>query len=94
MNTAEDHTLITTSYWTFASGGLVDAKPVDGLSHLVAQRPNGGTPGPTLCGIDRFAKGGAGGGRHPTRRNNFGVEAPVCPVCVDALRGRIARASR
>ena len=87
-----DHTLwITTSYWTFSSGGLLDSKPVDGLSHLIAHRPGGGTPGPTLCGIDRFAKGGAGGGFHPTSSNIFGVEAPVCPTCVDALRARIAR---
>ena len=34
-----DRTLwITTSYWTFSSGGLLDSKPVDGLSHLIAHR--------------------------------------------------------
>jgi hypothetical protein len=43
----------------FASGGLFDATPVDYLIHLVTAT-NRGTPGPTLCGIDRFAKGSAG----------------------------------
>lgn len=90
--TVEHTSLTTTAYWTFASGGLVDGKPVDGRSHLIARQANGGTPGPTLCGIDRFAKGGPGGGRHPTSRNPFGVQAPVCPTCVDELRSRIKKA--
>lgn len=39
----------------FAHGGLFDAAPVDYLIHLV-RATNRGTPGPTLCDIDRFAK--------------------------------------
>jgi hypothetical protein len=29
-------------------------------AHLVRSMPDGGTPGPTLCGIDRFNPGGPG----------------------------------
>ncbi len=43
----------------FANGGLFDSVPTDHLIHLV-RHTNRGTPGPTLCGIDRFAKGSAG----------------------------------
>lgn len=43
----------------FMVGGLFDAVPVDYLIHLV-RSTNRGTPGPTLCDIDRFAKGSAG----------------------------------
>jgi hypothetical protein len=43
----------------FAAGGLFDATPTDHLIHLV-RSTNGGTPGPTLCLIDRFAKDSAG----------------------------------
>lgn len=39
----------------FHSGGLLDSEPVDDCSHLVRMNARGGTPGPTLCGIDRFA---------------------------------------
>lgn len=44
----------------FASGGLVGAKPVDGWAVHLVRRAHRGTPGPTLCGIDRFAPGSAG----------------------------------
>jgi len=39
----------------FSWGGLLDSRPADGKAHLV-RRTKTGTPGPTLCGIDRFAK--------------------------------------
>jgi hypothetical protein len=49
----------------FANGDLFDGKPTDGLAHLV-RGTRRGTPGPTLCGIDRFANDtpgwSAGGG--------------------------------
>ena len=44
----------------FASGGLIDPKPVDGYRVHLVRRTRVGTPGSTLCRIDRFAKGGAG----------------------------------
>src|SRR5450755_1564177 len=37
----------------FAWGGLIGAVPADGLIHLVRSTRRG-TPGPTLCDIDRF----------------------------------------
>jgi len=43
----------------FANGGLFNSVPVDYLIHLV-RSTNRGTPGPTLCGIDRSVKGGPG----------------------------------
>lgn len=44
----------------FAWGGLFDSRPADGgLIHLV-RSTSSGTPGPTLCGINRFAKDGPG----------------------------------
>ena len=43
----------------FHVGGLFDCEPVDDVAHLVRSADRG-TPGPTLCGIDRFAKGSAG----------------------------------
>lgn len=45
----------------FLAGGLLDADPVDGYQvHLVRCLGRGGTPGPTLCGIDRFHKDSPG----------------------------------
>lgn len=43
----------------FSWGGLFDSRPADGKAHLVRGAKRG-TPGPTLCGIDRFAKDGPG----------------------------------
>lgn len=43
----------------FSWGGLLDSRPADGQMHLVRET-NRGTPGPTLCGIDRFAKDAPG----------------------------------
>lgn len=41
-------------------GGLFDSRPADGyMAHLVRSTKRG-TPGPTLCGIDRFAKDAPG----------------------------------
>jgi hypothetical protein len=69
----------------FSWGGLFDSKPADEAIHLIrgARR---GTPGPTLCGIDRFVKGGPGwsvGG---------GVTGPMhthkaCAVCQEQAQG-------
>lgn len=43
----------------FSWGGLFDSQPADGKAHLVRGTTTG-TPGPTLCGIDRFNKDGPG----------------------------------
>lgn len=64
----------------FARGGLFDSKPVGDI-HLVRMLGNnGGTPGPTLCGIDRFAKDApgwsVGGGVTGT-----GIKLAPCPGC-------------
>lgn len=41
-------------------GGWFDSRPADGyMAHLVRATQRG-TPGPTLCGYDRFAKDGPG----------------------------------
>ncbi|HEY3958697.1 MAG TPA: hypothetical protein VGM53_35495 [Streptosporangiaceae bacterium] len=68
----------------FTWGGLFDASPAGDLIHLVRSTARG-TPGPTLCGVDRFAPGGPGwsvGG---------GVDGPgiilqPCPGCVSTAR--------
>ncbi|ASR83229.1 hypothetical protein FDI29_gp59 [Arthrobacter phage Abidatro] len=64
----------------FSRGGLVNSVPVGKHVHLVRMVANGGTPGPTLCGLDRFAKGspgwGVGGGI-----TGAGIEVLPCPGC-------------
>jgi hypothetical protein len=68
----------------FSSGGMFDAVPVDYLIHLV-RHSNMGTPGPTLCGIDRFAKGSAGWSRGGGVTGPTIVLAP-CDGCAAAAR--------
>jgi len=70
----------------FAWGGLFDSVPADGaLVHLVTQVEGGGTPGPTLCDIDRFAPGSpgwsVGGGV-----SGDGITHTPCPGCADKAR--------
>lgn len=81
----EDRTVTALVTLQFASGGLFDPRPVDAYAcHLVRSTPNG-TPGPTLCGLDRFAKAGAGwslrGGV-----SGPGITHEPCPGCRDAAR--------
>lgn len=62
----------------FSWGGLFDGKPVGDI-HLV-RRVGNGTPGPTLCGIDRFAPDAPGwsvGG-------GFSGDYKPCADCADA----------
>ncbi|MFJ4168363.1 hypothetical protein ACIPY3_02520 [Paenarthrobacter sp. NPDC089714] len=63
----------------FTSGGLFDGRPADKRIHLV-RMTDSGTPGPTICGIDRFDKNGpgwsVGGGI-----SGPGIEAMACPGC-------------
>lgn len=68
----------------FSWGGLFDSRPADHKTHLV-RTSRSGTPGPTLCGIDRFAEGtpgwSVGGGL-----SGPGIEHHPCDGCVDAAR--------
>lgn len=68
----------------FASGGLIGARPVDDYAvHLVRQNARQGTPGPTLCGIDRFYPDSAGwsvGGGI----SGPGITHKPCPGCAAA----------
>lgn len=81
----DDKTVIALSTLQFSWGGLFDGREADGYQvHLVRSTPNG-TPGPTLCGIDRFAKdapgwsvGGGMGGPNITHK--------PCAGCADAAR--------
>lgn len=58
-------------------GGLVDGGSMDGKIHLVRKLTSGGTPGWTLCGIDRFDGYGfsVGGGMSDVRNPCEGCAA-------------------
>lgn len=68
----------------FAVGGLCDSTPTDYLIHLVRSTDRG-TPGPTLCDIDRFATDA------PGWSVRGGVDGPgmahtPCAGCVEVAR--------
>jgi hypothetical protein len=73
----------------FHSGGLFDCKPVDDCTVHLVTATSKGTPGPTLCGIDRFSNderaagwslgGGIGGP---------GIEHKPCAGCADEARAK------
>jgi hypothetical protein len=71
----------------FSWGGLFDGRPADDYAvHLVRQLHRGGTPGPTLCGTDRF------GDAAPGWSLGGGISGPgivhkPCPGCAAAARG-------
>lgn len=69
----------------FAWGGLFDAEPADPYIHLVTAVEGGGTPGPTLCGIDRFGPDSpgfsVGGGV-----TGDGIDQRPCPGCVEQAK--------
>jgi hypothetical protein len=69
----------------FLNGGLFDSKPVDDYAvHLITATTRG-TPGPTLCGLDRFhpqsAGWSVGGGI-----SGPGIVHKPCPGCAEAAR--------
>jgi hypothetical protein len=83
----ETREIVALATLQFSWGGLFDSRPADGyMVHLVryAERPTG-TPGPTLCGIDRFAKDApgwsVGGGT-----SGPNIEHKPCPGCVQVAR--------
>lgn len=71
----------------FGWGGLFDSRPADGYQAHLVRGTRRGTPGPTLCGIDRFAPDAPGwsvGG---------GISGPnithqPCAACVAAARAQ------
>jgi len=83
----------------FANGGLFDSMPV-GEIHLVRSTKHG-TPGPTMCGIDRFDRsmpgwsvgGGVTGGNLPKPTPCTGclaaatAEYPGLPIHATTFRG-------
>lgn len=82
----QDKTVVALVTLQMSWGGLFDGRPADGYAvHLVRCSAGGGTPGPALCGIDRFAPdapgwsvGGGIGGPSVTHK--------PCPGCADAAR--------
>jgi hypothetical protein len=71
----------------FATGGLIITGPVDDYAvHLVRSTAKG-TPGPTLCGIDRFHEDSAGwslgGGL-----GGPGIVHKPCPGCAEVARAK------
>lgn len=83
MTLVERHPTVGYVTLQFHVGGLFDSEPVDDMIHLVRSAGRHGTPGPTLCGIDRFAPGtpgwSVGGGvTGPDRTHR------PCPECVEA----------
>ena len=69
----------------FSSGGLSDGKPVDDYTVHLVRHTKGGTPGPTLCNLDRFhpksAGWSVGGGL-----SGPGIIHKPCPGCTEAAR--------
>jgi len=76
-DTVTDATVVELVTLQFAWGGLFDSRPADSLIHLVRGTDHG-TPGPTLCGIDRFAEDApgwsVGGGVYDP-----GIDVTPCP---------------
>lgn len=64
----------------FHSGGLFDGEGVDGFRVHLVRATQAGTPGGTLCGIDRFHEStpgwSVGGGV-----SGPGIEHKPCPGC-------------
>lgn len=78
------NTVVYLATCQFAWGGMFDGKAVDDLLHLVRGTLQG-TPGDTLCGIDRFAADTPGwsiGGGITEHGQTF----TPCPGCVTTAR--------
>jgi hypothetical protein len=71
----------------FHTGGLLDGKPVDDYAVHLVKATAKGTPGPTLCGLDRFHPESAGwsvGGGY----GGPGIDHKPCPGCAGEARTR------
>lgn len=73
----------------FAWGGLFDARPADGWAVHLVRGAERGTPGPTLCGIDRFAEDTPGWSLGGGLTGPEVVHRP-CDGCVAVARGQFA----
>jgi hypothetical protein len=68
----------------FHSGDLIQERPVDGYKVHLVRSTERGTPGPTLCGIDRFHPDTAGWSvRGGVTGPNITHER--CPGCAEHL---------
>lgn len=81
----ENDEIVYLSTLQFSWGGLFDSRPADGYKAHLVRGTRHGTPGPTLCGIDRLAKGGpgwsVGGGI-----TGPGITNEPCAGCVTVAR--------
>lgn len=69
----------------FSWGGLFDGSPADDYAVHLIRETGHGTPGPTLCGIDRFGPAAPGWSRGGGIRGPGIVHKP-CPGCAAAAR--------
>jgi hypothetical protein len=69
----------------FSWGGLFDSRPADGYAVHLVRCTDRGTPGPTLCGIDRFHSGTPGWSVGGGLSGPDIVHTP-CPGCTEAAR--------
>jgi len=69
----------------FGAGGLLDSSPVDGYAVHLVRCTGRGTPGPTLCGIDRFHPESAGWSVGGGMSGPDITHAP-CPGCAETAR--------
>jgi hypothetical protein len=81
-----DEPIIALCTLQFSHGGLFDFGPAadDYAVHLIRETRRG-TPGPTLCGIDRFAKDSPGWSRGGGLSGPGIIHKP-CPGCATAAR--------
>lgn len=75
----------------FHVGGLFDGRALSNRVHLIRGLVRGGTPGPTLCGIDRFARDEDGKRTGPGWSVGGGCIDPrvtyeCCKGCAEAAR--------
>jgi hypothetical protein len=89
VSDASDLPITGLSTLQFSWGGLFDGRPADDYAvHLVRQHRRG-TPGPTLCGIDRFAADAPGWSVGGGISSPSGTHKP-CPGCTDVARREFA----
>ena len=85
MPTAGTRPIVGLVTLQFIDGGLFNGKPVDDYTVHLITATDRGTPGPTLCGIDRFHEDNAGwsvGGGI----GGPGITHKPCPGCADRAR--------
>lgn len=73
------YSIVALATCQFSWGGLFDSVVADHRIHLVRMAARGGTPGPTLCDLDRF------GGDTPGFNIGGGVSDPEARPCTDCV---------